>query len=576
MIRQPSPVSHGLAVAATWIFLLAVGPEAASAQEPVEGFADEVSVEVVNVEVRVTDRKGRPVTGLSKDDFELYEDGRRVEISYFSEARGGRVADAEADPALLPMPPAAGGQLPDPPRRAADLRHFVLFLDLDHLSPASLRRVLPGLERFVGEVRGPGDRVMVVVRQGNLRVVEEFTHDAVRVAEALAEISGTASGGIQRETERREVLRALRLALEHQDPGRGCTETESQYAEQIVRQYAGAVGSEVEGTVSALTSLVRALVGLPGPKVVVYAGDGLEQRPAIDLFHLLADLCPVREREIQTNFLENDLSTSFQRLTADANANRVTFYTLDAGGLRTDASVEGADVLVRPSTIGKRMRAANLQHPLFLMADETGGKAVLNANRFGEELEEISRDVQTYYSVGFVPEHQGDGRVHRLKVKVKAAHHDVRYRLAYRDKPLEERIVESMMGTLLFGVEDNPLRVEVEMGDPQAGAAGGYVVPVHIRVPLESVVLTPGADFSIGQLRLVLVALDPEGEWTPVKQQEVLFKVPEGRDPRQALREFEVAMELPPGDNVVAVGVRDEVGREVTYLRRPVRVGTEN
>jgi len=545
----------------------AVAQEASDAPE--ELFVETLDVEVVNVEVRVTDRKGRPVTGLTRDDFELSEDGRRMEIEYFSEVGEGREPEAPDEAAA----PQAGGELAAVPLRpSAELRHFVLFLDLDHLAPDGLRRTLPDLEGFVEEVLGPRDRMMVVARQDNLRVVQELTGEPERVGAALDELAGTAPKGIQRRAARSQVLRNIRSALEEVDPAQSCVESEAFSAEAAVRQYAASVENEVQGTVSALTSLVRALVGLPGPKVVLYVGEGLEQRPAVDLFHLLVELCPVRERELQANLLNQDLTPSFLRLTADANANRVTFYTLDAGGLRTDSTVEAADRYVRVTGIGQRMRLANLQHPLFLMANETGGRALFNTNRFADELEEISRDVETYYSLGFVPHHQGDGKVHRLHVEVRADHHDVRYRAAYRDKPLPERIVESMLGTLLFGVEANPLGVEVEVGEPAAGEAGLLVVPVRIRVPLGEVVTTPGAGFSMGKLRLVLVAREPDGEWTPVKQQEALFKLPEGEDPDEAERLFEVAVPLPPGENMVAVGVRDDVGGETSYLRETFRV----
>lgn len=559
---------------AAGLLLVLAGPAAAqgAAGAPEELFVETLDVEVVNVEVRVTDRKGRPVTGLTKEDFELYEDGRRVEIEYFSEVRGDREPGAPYEAVPAPAPPPSGELAVAPVRPSDELRHFVLFLDLDHMGPGGLHRVLPDLEGFVHEVLGPGDRVMVAVRQGNLRLLQELTGEPDRVVDALKEISRTAPPGIQRSSERRQALRQIRAALEGEDSAEVCTLVESFEAETAIRQYAGWVENQVQGTVAALTSLVSALVGLPGPKVVLYVGEGLEQRPGADLFELVANRCQERQGEIRSNLLSYDLSGSFQRLTADANANRVTFYTLDAGGLRTDSSVEIEVGELRLSAVGERIRTANLQHPLFLMADETGGRAVFNTNRFGDELEEISRDVETYYSLGFVPAHQGDGRVHRLRVKVLAAHHDARYRAAYRDKPLPERIVESMLGTLLFGVESNPLGVEVEVGEAAAGDGGLLEVPVRIRVPLDGVVTTPGAGFSVGKLRLVLVARDPEGEWTPVKQQEALFKLPEGEDPADAERLFEVAVDLPPGENVVAVGVRDDVGGETSYLRKTFRL----
>ncbi|HLE83152.1 MAG TPA: VWA domain-containing protein [Thermoanaerobaculia bacterium] len=550
--------------------------QAGAEEVPEELFTETLDVQVVNLEVRVTDRRGRPIHGLTRDDFELYEDGRRIELSHFAEYQGGREAGAGTEAAAeSPAPPeAVPGEGPAASSRptADALRHFVLFFDLDHLGPAGLRRVLPDLQGFVEEVLGPGDRVMVVVRQDNLRVVQELTGDRELVAAALEGIARIPPRAIQGATERRQALRAVRFALEQSPPGDQCTETESYLAEQAVRQHAGEIRSQVEGTLSALTSLVRALVGLPGPKVVIYAGEGLEQRPAIDLYQLLIEVCPVRERDLQMNLFGEDLSSSFQRLTADANANRVTFYTLDAGGLRADGSAEDADPHVRLSTLGQRMRTANLQHSLFLMADETGGQAIFNTNRFAEELAEVALDVETYYSLGFVPDHQGDGRVHRLRVKVLPDHHEARYRVAYRDKPLEERIVESMLGTLLFGVEDNPLGVELEIGEAAPGGEGLLKVPVRIRVPLRRVVATPGAGFSAGRLRLVLVALDPEGKWTPVRQQEAFFKLPEGQDPAASARLFEVAIELPPGENVVAVGVRDDLGGETSYLRQRIEL----
>ncbi|HUP43550.1 MAG TPA: hypothetical protein VM599_10105, partial [Thermoanaerobaculia bacterium] len=81
------------------VLLLPLGSLPARAQEPGEdrqpadAFGETLSVEVVNVEVRVIDRKGRPITGLTREDFELFEDGRRVEIAHFYEVRGDHRAE---------------------------------------------------------------------------------------------------------------------------------------------------------------------------------------------------------------------------------------------------------------------------------------------------------------------------------------------------------------------------------------------------------------------------------------------------------------------------------------------------
>jgi hypothetical protein len=97
--------------------------------------------------------------------------------------------------------------------------------------------------------------------------------------------------------------------------------------------------------VAALDALVGALGALPGPKTVFYVSGGLEQRPGIDLFHQLGEICPAA---LQSNFSqvlapmqEYDLSGAFQALAARANASRVRLNTVDAAGIQ---NLSGADV----------------------------------------------------------------------------------------------------------------------------------------------------------------------------------------------------------------------------------------
>lgn len=555
----------------------AVAAPAAAQSDPdlaPESFSESVEVEVVNVEVRVSDRKGRPITGLTRDDFELYEDGRRVEITYFAEVDEGALhAPAGPAPSEVPSTPDAPVTDRGPAAApAADPRDFVIFLDLGHLTPAGMKKTFDGLRTFVDDLLRPRDRVMVVERQQNLRVRLELTDDHARVSEELAAAAEAAPLGIQYVTERRALLRGVRQALEQDDPVTSCTQFEAQVAEQVIHQHAGWVGGQVQGTIGALTSLVRALAGLPGNKTVLYVGEGLDQRPAAEYFHMLAELCPVNRQAIQSNLLSHDLSTDFHRMAAEANSNRVTFYTLDAAGLQAGGSVEGFDRHVRLQTVDLRMAEANRQSPLYQMANETGGRAVFNTNEFEGELGEISEDVSRYYSLGFVPEHRGDGRVHSIRVELDARHHDLRYRRAYRDKPRPERIVEAMLGALLFGVEENPLRVRVDAGVAVAGPGGRWEVPIRVVVPLEPVVLVPGAGFSVGRLRLVLAALEPDGEWTAVRQRDLPFKLSEEEASAGVPRFYEVMMDLPSGESLVAVGVRDEQGGEASYLRLPVEI----
>ncbi len=54
----------------------------ATGESPERPFIDTLDVNVVNIEVFVTDKQGNPVTGLTRGDFKVYEDGRPIEITY--------------------------------------------------------------------------------------------------------------------------------------------------------------------------------------------------------------------------------------------------------------------------------------------------------------------------------------------------------------------------------------------------------------------------------------------------------------------------------------------------------------
>src|SRR3954453_11900939 len=67
-------------------------PAPVAAPEPL---VEKIDVSVVNVDVTVTDRRGQPVPGLSRSDFEIFEDGKPQPISNFYAVEN---AQAKADP----------------------------------------------------------------------------------------------------------------------------------------------------------------------------------------------------------------------------------------------------------------------------------------------------------------------------------------------------------------------------------------------------------------------------------------------------------------------------------------------
>src|SRR5204863_3495201 len=62
-------------------------PLAAAAQQkrPLPGIGETIEVSIVNVDVFVTDKAGHRVHGLTKDDFEIFENGVKQPITNFAE-----------------------------------------------------------------------------------------------------------------------------------------------------------------------------------------------------------------------------------------------------------------------------------------------------------------------------------------------------------------------------------------------------------------------------------------------------------------------------------------------------------
>lgn len=537
------------------------GPAGEEEAAPAETFGEAISVDVVNVAVRVTDARGRAVTGLEREDFRLFDDGEPVEIEYFSVHR----VEAAPEPERV-APEAAAPAAGDAPAAGREPVRMVLFVDQAHLHPSNRARLAEDLERFVAETLQPEDAVMVVDHDRDLRLRQPFTTDRGQILDAVRQVTEAGTSNLHALSARRDALRELAEGTS------SCDEVELLDALSHVRSYASWLQAEAERSLAALGTVVGTLRGLPGETVLVYVADGLEQQPAADLFDTLATACPLGSLRpaVAGESGTWDLTPSLRRLTAYANAHRVTLYPYDSAGLRGDLDSELGGT---PSLRAQRTRTAGLQGSLFYLADRTGGRAILHANDLAPELEAVVEDAVTFYSLGFRPDRRADGRVHRLRVEVRGDPHRVRYRKQYLDVPEKERVVERMVSTLLHGAWENPLGIRLAFGAPEAVEGGeeeAFRLPVEVRVPVDSVAFVPDGDVHSGRVILYLATLDSEGRWSEVRQKEVPLRAAPGDE----VQSFAVQVELPPGESKIAVGLRDALGGATSYLRAELRLGT--
>jgi VWFA-related protein len=546
-------------------------PAAQTAQEP---FIDIVNVSVVNVDVYVTDKKGRPVTGLTREDFQLFENKRPVEITNFYAVDDGQpttppeelAAEAAAAP---PPPPGRPGQEPEKPKVPAEQRlSVIVYIDNFNLQPFNRNRVMAELRAFIGRELSKGDQLMLVTYDRELHVRRHFTSDPSLIARAMTELEKISAQGVHAISERRDVLQRI-------EDSRTVGE-----AEGHARSYAESTYNDLSFTIDALKKMVDSLAGMPGRKAVLYVSDGLQMIAGQDVFYAVQNKYGEQSTSL-TQVLEFDASRRFSELTAQANANRITFYTIDAAGLRVYESTTAENRGPGPAAPGfsqlvDSVRIANLQSPLQMMAERTGGVAIINTNVITPQLERVARDLNTYYSLGYTPSHYGDGRYYKIEVKVKNRKDlVVRHREGYRDKSTESRMSDGTLAALNFPFEENPLGVAMEFGQPKPKEDGYFLVPVMVRIPIGKLVLVPREQVEEAKVRLFIAAMDSKGGTSDVQQTPVPISIPKAEVPTAQGKQFvySVTLLMRGGEQRVAVGVRDDVAAQASFLSRSVLIG---
>jgi VWFA-related protein len=514
-----------------------------------ESFSETIQVSVVNLDVYVTDKKGKPVTGLRKEDFEVYEDGKPVEISNFSAESGesGRTA-AAASPAPA-GPPAVSSS------RDQRLR-LVIFVDDVNLSAANRSRILGSVGPFLRKELKPGDEVMLVRYDERLDVRRPFTPDVARIETDIAEL-------LKLPTDVRKYEQSFEQALVELYSSINGGEGYGPLAEASLSNWAGQESATVWGSLTALDQVISQLAGLPGRKAILYVSDGLPLVPGLDMFTIFtrAPRAPSPDKRTPAMVAQKfDLTPRFRQVTSHASRNRVTFYPIEAFGTRQDEAV-----------MFESVNLANRQNGLRFLAEDTGGRALFNAADVPGALARMSEDFSTWYSLGYQPRRPGDAAEHKIEVRVKAKGAQVRYRQWYRDKPTSELVAERTLAAMRFGAEENPLDVKVEVGP---GKKPGETL-VRVKVPISRLFLETKEGSREGRLRLYVVA-SGEGSATPVRQTKlVTVSVPEAEAAAGAKREYthEIAIPLKEGAWSLGIGVRDELAASTSYLKRDFRVG---
>ncbi len=618
---------------AVMLLAIAVSPLAAQEEPPAPAaedasqrqFFDQVDVDLANIDVTVNDRQGRPVTGLTREDFAIFVDDRRVELTNFFE-----VSDA---PASTPDDPTTADPRSHPPGTTEQL-NLAIVVDNRNIRPENRKLLLDRLREYLADdfrTGTSGRQIMLATLNRGLEVMVPFTEDRERISRALGEVEKQGSLYALLDSDRRVFMSRLQSARLRTYSPRGSTRVhepsfgsnsgqgltvfgDHAFDDAVslalklasdVRHLAEQRYQQNRATMAALAQLSEALGGLPGRKALLYLSDGLPARPADSLIQAWVDkyqnwaLKNQRDFELsqfpdadQTfqrifnalNSSEFDLRRELRELTDQASGNRVAFYPISNGGRNSDlvsASVSGGSVGTGAG--GDSRGAQHLENfardaSILQLADDTGGQALIRNANVGELLDRADQDFRYFYALGYArPGDEEASKSGGQKVRVEVKRDDVvaRYGKTYRPSNWRGHLGAMTLASALFATEDNAFEAALEPGT-QVQQGKRFRVPIMLTIPFDQIRLVYKDDHYRAQLTaLVVVRNDDDGGYSEPQRIDFPVKIP-GRRIMEAAQQqagYLLELEMDGGPKRIAVGIRDHIAQTESTVHLDLVVG---
>jgi VWFA-related protein len=364
---------------------------------------------VVLVDAIVTGKNGTYVRDLTAKDFRVWEDNKEQTLTSVSWESGGTT------PAAL-----------------------VLFFDETSMDVRDQIGVRQAASGFIDAGTGPNRRMAVVNYNGNLRIAQNFTDNALRLKDALPK--PRASG------------------VEKSDYGSGIPVRENPI------EVAGA-----RNMISALGNLGQNLGALPGRKIVVlFAG-----------------------RISSSGNQRSDMSKAIE----ECNRSGVAIYPVDVRPVFVQTQSEPERPLLDP--LGNRLGPRDgpvspgddSQQMLSGLADGTGGFEITNSNDLLGGLQRIAAEEDAYYLLSYTPPESKEGSCHTLRVKVDRGGTKVRARNSYCTSKPQDLLAGTIAGQDL---EKRAAAVELDNMTASVALPYFYTAPNVARVHV-AMEMAPGA-----------------------------------------------------------------------------------
>jgi hypothetical protein len=210
-----------------------------------------------------------------------------------------------------------------------------------------------------------------------------------------------------------------------------------------------------------------------------------------------------------------------------------------------------------------------------MMAAVTGGRRLTDNAKLDEQLAEVAQELASFYSLGYRPPSPGDGKYHRIAVKVRRKGAVARYREGYLDTGEIRGAAERTIAAAILGSGTNPLGITVACREQEPREDGAFLVPVAVAVPLGELVLTPERGHHSARISVLSVVRDKRGGLSEVNERQYPIEI-NNEELLSAVEQqatFVLGMVLRGGEYRIAVSVRDDHSSVESTVFVDVNVG---
>ncbi len=397
------------------VILLLASP-AVRAQNPAPSpqDADEetirISTNLVLTDVSVFDRQGKFVGDLQQSDFELKVDGKPQPLTFFE-----HVAATQSTAANNSTPNAAA---PNAPTTSEQPRTITFFVDDLHLTPQTVQRTRQTLNNFIDKQMTPGTSGMIVAASGRVGFLAQPTDDKAVLKAAVRRITYQSRAALSIERPVMTEIQAIQI-------DRGDREALAYQIQQTILQ--GGIGSSAEQYVRTRARSIRRQAAQLSTQIVQNLEAVVRSRPLSTTRQIVFFI----SNGFAIDNAESDIVRRLRRVTDQAARRNVVIYTLDARGLEVGSFDASSDVVSNIANIdssytpGYSMTGeiSISQEVLRTLAEDTGGRALLNNNALESLVANVINETSSYYLLGWRPdvvdERTGEPKFRRIEVDIK-------------------------------------------------------------------------------------------------------------------------------------------------------------